>query len=60
MRAPEKVEVIINNKIAQTIVPEKKSSDLAERLTLATAVNLSPDDQINIKIFRSHYLSPTS
>ena len=52
MRAPEKVEVIINKKIVSTIVPEKKSSDLPTRLTLATTVDLSADDQVQIKIYR--------
>lgn len=54
MRAPEKIEVIINKKIARTILPEKKSSDLAMRLNLTTAVDLSADDQIKIKIYRDN------
>lgn len=56
MRAPDKIEVFINDKIVKTILPEKKISEAAESLTLATAVVTNPNDAISIKIYRDKTL----
>jgi hypothetical protein len=52
MRAPDKVEVIINNKIIETIIPTTRISTEAKRLSLTTAVSLATNDEIKIKIYR--------
>lgn len=52
MRAPEKVEIIINDKIIETLLPAKNKSDSAERLSVNTTVNLAVNDGIKIKIYR--------
>jgi len=52
MRAPDKIEVFINNKIAATIEPEKRISENAERISLRTTVSLRQNDQLKIKIYR--------
>ena len=52
IRAPEKMEVVINGKISKTIFPEITSSDTAKRLTLATTLSLSNTDKVKIIIYR--------
>lgn len=52
MRAPDKIEVFINNKIAATIQPELRISENAKRISLVTTVSLRPNDQMKIKIYR--------
>lgn len=52
MRAPSKVEVYINNKIAKTITPANKISESSKHISLETAATLSPDSAIKIKIYR--------
>ena len=60
MRAPEKIEIIINNKITETITPVKNKSDSAERLSLGTTVNLASNDNIKIKIYRDNHFKKFS
>ncbi|WP_432670161.1 DUF4838 domain-containing protein [Flavobacterium sp. SM2513] len=57
MRAPDRIEVLVNNKIAKTILPEKNISEGAERLTLESTVVLEPNDVIKIKIYRDKTLN---
>jgi hypothetical protein len=52
MRAPEKIEFIINDKIAKTIMPKKTISEEADRLTLETTVDINPKETLKIKIYR--------
>ncbi len=52
MRAPDKIEILVNNKIAATIQPEIRISENAEHLSLGTTLSLANNDQIKIKIYR--------
>jgi len=52
MRAPEKIEVYLNNKIVKIIEPTIKISESAKRVSLETTVTLSPNSEIKIKIYR--------
>ena len=52
MRAPEKIELYINNKIAETIVPKQTTSDDSERIILVTTAHARPNDHVKIIIYR--------
>lgn len=52
MRAPDKIEVIVNDKIVKTIQSETKISEDVEHLILETTAHLGINDQIKIKISR--------
>lgn len=52
LRAPEKVEVSINDIVVKTIEPKYKISDSSERVSLETTVSLSSNDKLKIKIYR--------
>ncbi|CAM3951378.1 DUF4838 domain-containing protein [Flavobacterium antarcticum] len=52
LTAPEKIEIIINDKIVKTITSPVKTRDAAERMTLTTTVPLGTNDQIKVKIYR--------
>jgi hypothetical protein len=52
MRAPEKIEIFINNKIVKTIQPTIINSDSPKRLSLETEISLINNDQLIIKIYR--------
>ncbi|WP_300092951.1 DUF4838 domain-containing protein [Flavobacterium sp.] len=52
MRAPQKIEIFINNKIAKIIKPENAISEFAKRLTLESTVLLKKNDRIKVKIYR--------
>ena len=52
MRAPDKIELIVNDKIVKTIQSETKISEVVEHLILETTAHLGINDQIKIKISR--------
>lgn len=52
MRAPDKIELIVNDKIVKTIQSETKISEDVEHLILETTAHLGINDQIKIKIYR--------
>lgn len=53
MRAPEKIEVAVNNIIVKTIMPATQMSESAKLIILETSINLNSNDKINIKIYRN-------
>ena len=52
MRAPDKIELIVNDKIVKTIQSETKISEVVEHFSLETTAHLGINDQIKIKIYR--------
>ena len=52
MRAPEKIEIALNNTIVKTIQPTIAMSESAKRVNLETSVYLNSNDKIQIKIYR--------
>ena len=52
LRAPEKMQVLVNNIIVKTIYPKLTMSDSATKVSLETAVNLNSNDKIIIKVYR--------
>lgn len=52
LRAPEKVEVLVNNSNIKTIYPKIRMSESAVKVSLETAVNLKSNDKVVIKVYR--------
>lgn len=52
LRAPEKIQIIINSVLIQTLYPALTSSESAQRIELETPVNLKSKDKIVIVIYR--------
>lgn len=53
MRAPEKIEVAVNNVIVKTIMPTIELSESAKKVILETSINLNSNDKVKIKIYRN-------
>ncbi|MBC7440430.1 MAG: DUF4838 domain-containing protein, partial [Flavobacterium sp.] len=53
MRAPEKIEVAVNNAIVKTIMPTIEMSVNAKKVILETSINLNSSDKVKIKIYRN-------
>lgn len=51
LRAPEKVEFIVNDKIVKTIQPTTEVSESATRLSLKTTLIFNLDAEIKIKVY---------
>ena len=54
MRAPEKIEITVNNIIVKTINPTLVMSESAKRESLETSVNLTLNDKIQITVYRDN------
>lgn len=52
LRAPEKIQVLVNDVIVKTITPSFKMSESAQRLGLETTVNLKSTDNITVIVVR--------
>lgn len=52
LRAPEKVQVAVNNSIVKTIYPTVLMSDSAKKVSLETSFNLNPNDKVVVKVYR--------
>ena len=52
LRAPEKVQVAVNNIIVKTIYPTVLMSDSAKKVSLETSFNLNPNDKVVVKVYR--------
>lgn len=52
MRAPEKIEISVNNLIVKTVVPTVTMSEIAKRVSLETSINVTSNDKIQIKVYR--------
>ena len=55
MRAPEKIEVEVNNIIVKTINPTIAKFEGAKRVSMETSVNLISNDKIRIRIYRDKF-----
>lgn len=52
MRAPQKIEIFVNNKIVKILMPENANSESSKRLKLEFTVLLKKNDRIKVKIYR--------
>ena len=52
LRAPEKIQVLVNDVSVKTIIPTVKMSESAQRLGLETSVNLKSTDKITVIVVR--------
>jgi hypothetical protein len=52
LRAPEKIQVLVNDVIVKTLLPTVKMSESAQRLGLETSVNLNSVDRITVIVVR--------
>jgi hypothetical protein len=52
LRAPEKMQVLVNNIIVKTVYPKVMISETARKVSLETAVNLKSNDKLIIKVYR--------
>ncbi len=52
LRAPDKIQVLVNNIIVKTIKPTVTMSESARKVSLETSVNLNLNDKVVIKVYR--------